>query len=209
MTDQVVSLQPDGTGKKVDVTELTVGGNTVERQRINVSDHTDANAHAVVKSTTPFPSDYGLAVRPTPDSDLATSTVQQLLRQILEALRGANLRQDSVSVTLASDERIIPVAITDSLDVIGTIARPVIVQQPQIQAVSGTVAVSNLPAVQAASVSGAVTTSPADTTTSADTRHMQDQLQTYMVQNFDLQRILGIQNGQFIPVPEMLPFLAA
>lgn len=36
MTDAIIQLQPDGTGKDVDVTQLTVGANTVYRQRVQL-----------------------------------------------------------------------------------------------------------------------------------------------------------------------------
>ena len=36
MTDAIIQLQPDGTGKDVDVTQLTVGSNTVYRQRVQL-----------------------------------------------------------------------------------------------------------------------------------------------------------------------------
>ena len=36
MTNQFVQLAPDGTGKKIDTTELTVAGQTVERQRVHL-----------------------------------------------------------------------------------------------------------------------------------------------------------------------------
>lgn len=40
MVDSFVQLQTDGTGKKVDATEVTVGGNIVERQRIQIAGST-------------------------------------------------------------------------------------------------------------------------------------------------------------------------
>lgn len=38
MPDQIIVVPPDSSGKKVDVSELTVGANTVERQRIVIAD---------------------------------------------------------------------------------------------------------------------------------------------------------------------------
>jgi hypothetical protein len=37
MSDAYVRLAPDSTGAKVDTTELTVGVNTVERQRVHIA----------------------------------------------------------------------------------------------------------------------------------------------------------------------------
>lgn len=48
MADGIVQLQPDSTGKKVDTSELTVGANVVERQRVVVASDTGATAIASV-----------------------------------------------------------------------------------------------------------------------------------------------------------------
>ena len=75
MADGVVQLLPDGSGKKVDTSEVTVGSNTVERQRINISDPTDPLAHAAVEnSNTIVGNEYGLVT-------------QDLLRDIYGALK--------------------------------------------------------------------------------------------------------------------------
>ena len=64
MSDGIVQLNPDGFGKKVDTSELTVGGNIVERQRINISDSIDVNSHARVKNNDDVNgSETGLIVR--------------------------------------------------------------------------------------------------------------------------------------------------
>lgn len=49
VTDQVVQVAPDSTGKKIDNSELTRDdGTVVERQRVNISDPEDPNAHTAV-----------------------------------------------------------------------------------------------------------------------------------------------------------------
>ena len=48
MSDGIVQLQPNSSGPKVDASELTVGTNIVERQRINISDATSATGLAGV-----------------------------------------------------------------------------------------------------------------------------------------------------------------
>lgn len=63
MTDAYVQLAADGPGKKVDTSELAVGLNTVERQRIVVADPATAAALAAVKNTSAAESDYGMVVR--------------------------------------------------------------------------------------------------------------------------------------------------
>jgi hypothetical protein len=50
MVDGLVQIAPDSTGKKVDTSEITVGSNTVERQRVVLSD--PASATGLVNVTT-------------------------------------------------------------------------------------------------------------------------------------------------------------
>ena len=85
MADGTVGLLPDSTGKKVDVTELTVAGNTVERQRVNISSPTDPNAHAEVMGEPPPNPDstFALLVRQIQEDNAYT---QELLGQIATAL---------------------------------------------------------------------------------------------------------------------------
>ena len=85
MADGTVGLLPDSTGKKVDVTELTVAGNTVERQRVNISSPTDPNAHAEVMGEPPPNPDstFALLVRQIQEDNAYT---QELLGQIASIL---------------------------------------------------------------------------------------------------------------------------
>lgn len=49
-TDQVITLPPDSTGKSVDMSQIvTSSGVTVERERVNLSDPDDPNAHVSVR----------------------------------------------------------------------------------------------------------------------------------------------------------------
>lgn len=78
MADQVVQITA-GTGTKIDVSELTVGANTVERQRINIADPVNATSLATVKaaSTAAVAADPALVVSLSPNSPvglLASST---------------------------------------------------------------------------------------------------------------------------------------
>lgn len=54
------------TGKKVDLESLSVGGQTVHRPRLNISDPTTPGGHSRVKNATPDATDYGLTVRQAP-----------------------------------------------------------------------------------------------------------------------------------------------
>lgn len=58
MADAYVQLPPDGAGKKVDTFELQVGGSTVERQRVLVSDPVPAGPHRAAGGRLLFVEDF-------------------------------------------------------------------------------------------------------------------------------------------------------
>lgn len=64
MSDGVVQVPPDSSGKKVDTSELTVSAQTVERQRVVLADNTAASGLAAVSASAPPGTAYALAVRP-------------------------------------------------------------------------------------------------------------------------------------------------
>lgn len=76
MADQAITLP---TGQKLDVSEVTVAGQPVERERNNLADPTDPLGIAKVQNAAPAATDYGVAVRPiglapgTADSAVATA----------------------------------------------------------------------------------------------------------------------------------------
>ena len=51
MANGIVQVAPDGTGKKVDTSEITVGANTVERQRVVLADNATDTGVAAVSAT--------------------------------------------------------------------------------------------------------------------------------------------------------------
>jgi hypothetical protein len=51
MSDQYVQVTPDSTGKKIDTSEIVVGANTVERQRIVLADPTTAESFVSVTNS--------------------------------------------------------------------------------------------------------------------------------------------------------------
>ncbi len=63
MSDAVVQLAPDGSGKAIDAEQLTVGASEVHRQRIQITGAADVEV-ARVTSGVPGASDQGLVVRP-------------------------------------------------------------------------------------------------------------------------------------------------
>jgi hypothetical protein len=74
LTDGIVQLQPDSSGKKVDTSELSVGTNTVERQRVVIAD--DATAAAVVHVETKGAQGvYGLTTQDFKDSGRSPVTL--------------------------------------------------------------------------------------------------------------------------------------
>lgn len=85
MADGVVGLAVDGTGKKVDTSELTVGANTVERQRINIADATNAAGLTVVANAAPAGTEYALVTRNIP------SGVQPVLNAVGPTAWGQSL----------------------------------------------------------------------------------------------------------------------
>lgn len=71
MADAYVQVAPNSTGSKVDTTQLTVGANTVDRQRFVVSGGIAAEL-ADVKNAAPT-TEYGLVVRNIPSGTQAVS----------------------------------------------------------------------------------------------------------------------------------------
>jgi hypothetical protein len=71
VADQYIQLPTDAanTGKKTDTSELSVGANTVQRQRANIASPATAAALAEVKAARPVIGEYGLAVREAPHVD--------------------------------------------------------------------------------------------------------------------------------------------
>jgi hypothetical protein len=93
MSDAIVQIAPDSTGKDIDMSALTVGANTVYRQRINVADPTAAAGIAAVTNTTPGSSNYGMVVRP------------------ITAV-GQGTMANSGSMAIASDQTAVPVTLS-------------------------------------------------------------------------------------------------
>src|SRR3989304_1161252 len=64
MTNQFIQLPADSTGKKVDTEELTVGANTVQRERMQIAGSTEVQVASILNAS---PStEYGLVVRNIP-----------------------------------------------------------------------------------------------------------------------------------------------
>lgn len=61
-----MQVPPDSTGKKVDTTEITVGANVVDRQRVSIGDPTVGEPGATVAVAAPFGGTGGLVTRNIP-----------------------------------------------------------------------------------------------------------------------------------------------
>lgn len=63
----VVPPTPSPAGPNIDNTSITVSGQTVMRQRGNISSPSDPNGHAEVRAATPGATDYGMVTRIAPN----------------------------------------------------------------------------------------------------------------------------------------------
>lgn len=63
MSNGTVRVAPDSTGKHIDASELLVGANTVERQRVVIGDDSDAAGLAQVATSAPAETAPGLVTR--------------------------------------------------------------------------------------------------------------------------------------------------
>lgn len=93
MSDGIVQVPPDSTGKKIDNSELVVAPvatpqspNTVERQRIVLADSDDPAGLVPVKRRQPSPVEAGMFVRVVPQDDGPPLTQDDALRRMIELL---------------------------------------------------------------------------------------------------------------------------
>lgn len=152
MADGFVQVAPDSTGKKIDNSELTVGANTVERQRVVIGDSTAPAQFAAVSAGGALKVDGSAVTQPTSSAAAsqadghsatigtttdtsAASTLVGLLKKLISLLPAALAGGGGLKVDLASTA-----ANATALKVDGSA-----VTQP----VSGTVATTNAAASQA------------------------------------------------------------
>jgi hypothetical protein len=93
VADQIVKLVSDtaNTGPKVDTSELTVGANTVQRQRLVIADDTTSTAMAKVLDgqTAPALTDDALVVQLSPNSPVTLAKFRNLgTQQSIKAAAG-------------------------------------------------------------------------------------------------------------------------
>jgi hypothetical protein len=102
MADGFIVVQPDSTGKKVDSTELTVGTNTVERQRLILTGSTALSILELLNSA-PTGAEYAIPTRNIPSAPTSpvhsNATVTVSGSQIFTGLAGSGY---SLSINIRS-----------------------------------------------------------------------------------------------------------
>lgn len=97
MADQILPLNAGSGGLNIDVEELTVGGNTVERQRGQIAGSAAAEIARVI-NTAPGGTEYGLVTRPTITEPTATGALGALNNAVTLTTNGLS----AVGMQLAS-----------------------------------------------------------------------------------------------------------
>lgn len=103
MADAFIQLPAQSTGLKVDTTELVVGANTVERERINIADPTSATQIATVTAANALKVDNSAVTQPVSGTVTANigTTGGLALDASVTAVQPRRL-QDGVGATLAT-----------------------------------------------------------------------------------------------------------
>ena len=107
MADGIIQVAPDSTAKKLDTSELTVGANTVERERIVIADPTTAGALGAVLNANPAGTEYAPVVRPIMPQDAAARTpvvlyLDEITGITSEALATMNINKGGSTSTATS-----------------------------------------------------------------------------------------------------------
>src|SRR5574341_1922835 len=88
MADQFFLAAPDGTGQKIDETELTVGANTVVRPRMNISG-AGATELADVKNAAPTDTLFGVITRNIENNRIASGALGALNAAVTISAEGS------------------------------------------------------------------------------------------------------------------------
>lgn len=104
MADGFVRVPQDSNGKRIDTSEIVVGLNTVERQRIILADPTDPSGISAVVNSDPSPNEYGIVTRTIPPiaqtssvSSVPSSDTSVTLLAANSNRKGATFYNDSTS----------------------------------------------------------------------------------------------------------------
>lgn len=102
MSDQFIQVPPQSTGLKVDCTELTVGANVVERERVNIADPTSATAIAGVTAGGALKVDGSAVTQPVSLTGNQAVNVAQI-NAVTPLMGNGVTGTGSPRVTIASD----------------------------------------------------------------------------------------------------------
>lgn len=103
---------PASTDKRLDTEELSVGGQTVQRERVQIAGATDV-ALSTVGNSAPAASAYGLSVRPVPGSEAASPQSSHTSSASVAA--GGTATLDSAQVTSAKVGQLLQVIVAASV----------------------------------------------------------------------------------------------
>jgi len=109
MADDFIQLPADGAGKKLDSESLTIGANTVHRERLQLSGAVAAEVLAV-KNTDPAGSAYGGVVRPIMVIAPARSSGSSAA-----LAAGATVNIDSVAIVNAKTGKLVQVTVASTV----------------------------------------------------------------------------------------------
>lgn len=92
MSDSFIQVQPDSSGKKVDTEQLTVNGQTVEREREQIAGKADTEI-VEVKNAEPSTSHHGMVTReaPKPIERLRQQNTGAQTNQIIKTVIGGEI----------------------------------------------------------------------------------------------------------------------
>jgi len=104
MSDGFVRVPQDSNGKRIDTSEITVGSNTVERQRIIFADPSNPSGLTAVLNASPAVDDFGVVTRQIPTiapvsdvTSVAASISSVTLLSANDNRKGASFYNDSSS----------------------------------------------------------------------------------------------------------------
>lgn len=129
MADGIVAVPNTGTAK-VDTSELTVGANTVERQRIVLADSATAAALAAVLNSQPAGTEYALVVR---EAQKGQATMANSRPVVLPSDQVVNVRPAAPSST-----DYLPVRLTDGTNFTSNAPTYHLYQSPRVTTAAAT-----------------------------------------------------------------------
>ncbi len=109
MSDGTVGLPTDGPGKKLDTEQLTVSGETVQRERLQIAGAIDVEI-ASVKNSDPAASAYGLATR-----EIGPVNPQLERLSSVDLAAGASIDLDSSAIAIGTIAKLMMVTLSSTV----------------------------------------------------------------------------------------------